>query len=237
MAQAGRVQGRAVLTAVRRLLESNRLGPLAQAIKTKLEGVKAIHPEDLSNVVADSISGALLGFPPTVYGNFMRTMDTWIREKTLWQVQGHLADLVAKGLDPYERARQAVRGELMKTMRKRPVPEMLWRCPVVNGHVVGAEDGPGDDQRVVLGIASVLTDVQTPDEMMFGGSRKPESSVATEHACPGYGMGVGVMLGMIAGLLEAGTLRPTGSTVLLMLTQQRGAPARADGQPPAGARP
>jgi Dyp-type peroxidase family len=228
--ETGKLQGKAVLNAVRQLLgrDKPRLGKLAQAIQKGLQDVEGIDPKDLEEVIANSISGVLLGFPPTVYGNYLRTMETWLREKSLWEHQRRLADLKATGLDRYERARQALRPAVMDTMRKRPVPEQLWRCPVVNGRVVGARDGKaGEDQRIVLGIASALTDPAAPDEMMFGGSRDPSSSVATEHACPGYGMGVGVMLGLIAGLLEAGSLRPTDSPVLLTLTLQPRPPAPA----------
>jgi hypothetical protein len=167
----------------------------------------------------------LLGFPPTVYGNFLRTLETWINEKTLWDCQRQLGDVAAA--DSYKRAVQALRAPLMATMRKRPVPEMLWRCPVVGGKAIGTEEGVDDDQRIVLGIASALTDPDAPDEMMFGGSRVSGSAVKTVHACPGYGMGVGVLLALIAGLLEAGTLRPTGSPVLLMLTPRADWLARA----------
>jgi hypothetical protein len=175
----------------------------------------------------------LLGFPPTVYGNFLRTLESWIDGKTLWDCQRRLGDVSAD--DPYQRAVKALRAQLMATMRKRPVPEMLWRCPVVDGKAIGTDEGVDDDQRVVLGIASVLTDPATPDEMMFGGSRVVGSEVKTEHACPGYGMGVGVLLALIAGLLEAGTLRPTGSPVLLMLTPRADWLARATAAPPQGA--
>ena len=41
----------------------------------------------------------------------------------------------------------------------------------------------------------------------------------TVHGCPGYELAMGVMLAMIACLMKAGTLRPTGSPVLLILTQ------------------
>jgi hypothetical protein len=37
-------------------------------------------------------------------------------------------------------------------------------------------------------------------------------------------MGMGVLLAMTAGLMKAGTLRPTGSPVLLILTPNKPAP-------------
>jgi hypothetical protein len=67
-----------------------------------------------------------------------------------------------------------------------------------------------------------LTDPNASDMLMFGGSRvtsKDPDALKSLHACPGYAMGTGVLLGLIAGLLDAGTLRPTGSPVLLMLTR------------------
>ena len=56
------------------------------------------------------------------------------------------------------------------------------------------------------------------DELAFGGSLDPDSPIHGRHACPGYGMGVGVLLALLSALFDAGTLRPTGSPVLLMLT-------------------
>jgi hypothetical protein len=106
---------------------------------------------------------------------------------------------------------------LLDAMQQHPVPETLWRCPVRNG--VPVHDPA---QRVVLGVRSALADLPGPsadyDELVFGGSRDPASPIHGLHACPGYGMGVGVLLALLSGLFDAGTLRPTGSPVLLMLT-------------------
>jgi Dyp-type peroxidase family len=208
----GPPQGQAVLQAVEALLASKRpRGTLTIDIQDRLERIKA-EPAEITRAIA----GVLLGFPPTVHGNFLRTMETWIDDKVLWACQQQLADVSDSITDPFDRAHQALLKPLFKTMRERPIPEMLWRCPVEGGQVV-----LDDDKRVVLGIASALTDPDASDMLMFGGSRStsddPEA-IKTLHACPGYEMGTGVLLALIAGLLDAGTLRPTGSPVLLMLT-------------------
>ncbi len=227
---SGRVQGRAALAAVTDWLASGRpLGPLAQAIRSGLEAAPGIPAKDLDAVVARSIVGVMLGFAPTTYGNYLRVMEAWIDERTLWDCQRRYID--AAGTDAYARARDALRSMLMTTLRRRPVPDMLWRCPVEDGRVVGAEDGQDDERRIVLGIASAMTDPAVPDEMMFGGSRDPASPVRTEHACPGYGMGVGVLLALLAGLFEVGTLRPTGSPVLMMATPRADWVSRASPSP------
>ena len=208
----GPPQGQAVLKAVEDLLASARpLGSLASTIKDRLDDIKAEPAE-----IARAISGVLLGFPPTVHGNFLQTMKTWIEKKVLWACQQQLAEVPARITDPFERAEKALLKPLFKTMRERPVPEMLWRCPVEGGKAV-----LDDDRKVVLGIASALTDPKASHMLMFGGSRETSNdpdAIKTLHACPGYEMGSGVLLALIAGLLDAGTLRPTGSPVLLMLT-------------------
>ena len=49
--------------------------------------------------------------------------------------------------------------------------------------------------------------------------RSENGKDTTVHGCPGYELAMGVMLAMIASLMKSGTLRPTGSPVLLILTQ------------------
>jgi len=218
---AGQQQGKAVLLAVQTWLTENGtagLGSLAQEI---LDGLNVPVTDP---VFALNLAGVLLGFPPTVEGNFLRTMETWIKDETLWDRQEALFEATSGALPTYAEANAALRATLLATMRKRPVPEMLWRCPVgANGVDKEARN------HVVLGIASALTDPAAPDDLMFG-RNKPDATNETVHGCPGYYMAMGVMLAMFAGLLNAGTLRPTGSPVLLILTPK---PAPAPAPAPA----
>ena len=116
---------------------------------------------------------------------------------------------------------------MFDTMQGEPVPPMVWRRPVVNGEPDKAA------LPVVLGLASAIESLNPVkdrdprdaplfprDALPFGGDyfAAKNSGSWGLHACPGRKMGVGVMLAMAAALLDAGTLRPTGSPVLLMLT-------------------
>lgn len=205
--QAGCQQGQSVLKAVKDWLQRGGTpGTLAATIKTQLG------PTVSEETYALSLAGVLLGFPPTVQGNFIRSMETWIKDEALWQHQQALFESTT-GVDPtYDEANAALRGPLFATMRRRPVPEMLWRTPVEAGVV--NEDA---NMRVVLGLTSALTDPTTPNELIFGRD-KAGAAQPTVHGCPGYAMAMGVLLAMFAGLMNAGTLRPTGSPVLLILT-------------------
>jgi hypothetical protein len=218
--QEGQAQGQAVLAAVKAWLASGgpKLGSLAAKIKQGLTDVGSTKDEDL----AHGLAGVLLGFPPTVQGNFMKCMDGWISEHdddrpTLWDGQQALFEASPGAQVSYDEARAALRDFIFSGMRRDPVPGMLWRCPVKHGVV---DKDPS--HRVVLGIASALEEKDAPRELVFGRDR--DGAAPTVHGCPGYGMGMGVLLAMTAGLLKAGTLRPTGSSVLLILTPNKPAP-------------
>ena len=208
-----RREGPRVREAVAAMLKAGAQGSVTQQI------VAALRPGTPDSVITDTVAGMLLGFPPTVHGNFLQTLRQWIDGGALWQQQQALAEMpLTAGASPaYERARDALRRGLLDTMQQRPVPEMLWRCPVEGGQVV---HDPA--RRIVLGVRSALADLPGPrcdyDELAFGGSLDPDSPIHGRHACPGYGMGVGVLLALLSALFDAGTLRPTGSPVLLMLT-------------------
>ena len=90
---------------------------------------------------------------------------------------------------------------------------MVWRTAASEASIDGQV--PTDPaRRVVVGLASAIAD--GGDLMlMFGGDRS--ANPPPPHACPGYAMATGVLLGVLSALLEAGTLRPTGSAIQLTL--------------------
>ena len=181
---------------------------------TKLEA--AYGPELLEREIA----GLLLGFAPTVTGNFLTVMRNWIESERLWALQQDLAERIQAGDTPMAAAHAALLRPMLDTMQGDPVPPMVWRRKVVKG----APDPKGPP--VVLGLASAIEGLdpaadhqQRRDALLFGGDYFAKGTDRWGlHACPGSKMGVGVMLAMAAGLLDAGTLRATGSPVLLMLT-------------------
>jgi Dyp-type peroxidase family len=209
-------QGRAVLEAFKQLLAGGGpLGPLAQDIKDRLQHIPSVAAGDRDFLVARTLAGTMLGFPPTVHGNFLRIVDLLVRSEELWDLQQRLLERRAAGVvDAFERAHAALFMPMIATMRRRPAPEMIWRT-AVNGATLGGAAPTDADRRVVLGLASAVSDPASNHLVMFGGSRTgPDKTV---HACPGYGMAIGVLLALLSGLFEAGGLRPTGSSIGLTL--------------------
>jgi Dyp-type peroxidase family len=209
--------GRFHATAVRRAVEAwlNSV-PNLSAHRLTRDIQAALPPGAPVARLADNIAGTMLGFAPSVQSNFLRVMETWLdEERSLWVHQQSLFEQSASSVVTYGEAKAALRGPLMAALCKNPVPTMAWRSPVVSGT-------PDTDprKRVVLGLQSALADGGAP-ELVFGRHHDATGKDTTVHGCPGYEMAMGVLLAMIGSLMKAGTLRPTGSPVLLILTKEK----------------
>jgi hypothetical protein len=155
-----------------------------------------------------------------VHLNFLRVMKAWVENHpttpsstpkvSLWDLQADLLAEGSSGTAPSEMLRKA----LLAQMRAYPAPELVWREP------------PGSTgehaHKTVIGLAAAMQDPEAHDLLMFGGSRASDdpalAALHTPHACPGYGMAMGVMLGMATAiLLTKGTLRPTASPTILSI--------------------
>jgi cytochrome P450 len=98
-------------------------------------------------------------------------------------------------------------------MSQAPVPYMDWRTAAADGTIGACPVKKGD--TVIVGLGSSVKVSNASKMLIFGGERTgPDRTI---HACPGYGMAVGVMLGCITALLTAGALRPTPDPRVLVL--------------------
>ena len=212
-------QGQAFLTQVRDFLDGDGgggagagLGPLTRAV------LQALPADATAEERAITVAGAMLGFPPTVHGNFVRIIDRWQTSSQLWslqqqllpQLQAHANDAVAL----HGAIGQAMADAVVDAMREGPIPETIWRTPAHGGVTVAGKAPKRPDDPIVLGLASAVKDRAAPPELMFGGTFGNAF-----HACPGYAMAVGVLSGMLAALLAAGQWRTTGSSMQLLLVK------------------
>lgn len=207
----GRAHAKAVREAVERWLAG---GPDLTGHRLSREIKDALAKEGSEQYLADNIAGTMLGFAPSVQSNFLRVMQTWHEEgSSLWVHQQSLFEWSNAATLDYAQAKSALRGPLVAAIRKHPVPTMAWRSPVEGG-----TPDTSPSRRVVLGLQSALADANAPDVLAFGRDHADYSQNTTVHGCPGYEMAMGVLLALIGSLMKAGTLRPTGSPVLLILT-------------------
>ena len=165
-----------------------------------------------------TLIGVMMGFLPTVDGNIRGVLYEWVNSRSLWDHQ--LAYLADKTGDRLEKADRVLMRPLEQTLLLRPVPELVWRTALVQHSLGPVEVRPGD--RIVVSIVSATQECLASDDdglyLIFGGDRSATNHPT--HACPAYKMAIGLMLGMLAGLLESTRLRPTMSPLQLEVSRR-----------------
>ena len=161
---------------------------------------------DQDDIIARTMIGVMMGFLPTVEGNVIATVRAWQKDATFTVLQQHFA--TSPEPDLFLRACAVLKVPLQHAMQLNPVPNAVWRT-AVKEHTLGdtnpVQVHPGD--KVSISIASAtredLANKITDVFAVFGGDRREHPHPT--HACPGYAIGIGVMLGIIAGLMLPGT--------------------------------
>ena len=180
--------------------------------------------------MARTLIGVMMGFLPTVDANLRLVLAEWLQDGRIWSLQvGYLAAVAAHRqagkTDPldtcHEAARQTLAAELSRSMQRHPVPPIIWRTAVVAHRLGDVQVSPGD--RIAVGLASAAAerlDNDQPDPYtVFGGMRTrtddSESNTGPTHACPGRLVAQGVMLGLVAAVLDRTDLRSAGTATAL----------------------
>lgn len=208
-------QGQDLRQAVKDFLASSaRKGPLTEAIVAALQKVPdtQVGPDAPARIVA----GVILGIPATLIGNLLTVLMKWIGDRSLWDRQQEFLALARQ--PDYDDASRLLRQQLLCTMSASPVPYMDWRTVVEDTEICGVKVKADKDKPLIVGLGSAMQDAGETSKLMFGGSTDPDDPEYTTHACPGYGMAVGAMLGSVAALLTAGSLRPTDNPMELTLS-------------------
>ncbi len=213
-------------------IQRSRLGqPIeAAAVVATQEAVK-INPSAKDDLLVRNLIGAMMGMLPTVDGNLRAALFEWVKDLSLWDHQLHYRQAPAS--PAYDRAMDALLPPLASTMQQRPGPELVWRTARQAHELGGVAVSAGD--TVVVSIVSATqqnllrvegdphydeSDKGYPLWPVFGGLRgHPDWKTEPLHACPGYKMAMGTLLGLIAGLLEEHTWRPTLSPTTLKLSR------------------
>ena len=156
--------------------------------------------------VARTFAGALMGFLPTVDGNLRLSLNEWLRDGTFWALRTAWAQ--HGEAEVYNRAKALLEEPLKEVMQLRPSPELVWRRVKGGGVRIGNEK-LADGETVVLSLVSATQQSLREDKPgakrdvtpIFGG-RRTQDGAHPAHACPGYKAGMGVLLGMLAGLVD-----------------------------------
>ncbi len=159
-------------------------------------------PDD-DDLLARVIIGAMMGMLPTVNGNLVATVKAWQKTSTLMVLQAKLKS--SSQTDEFLRAHEVIEQPLQETMQMMPTPDAVWRT-AVKEHTLGSKNPvqvhPGDKiyisivQATQEDLRAGVTDVCP----VFGGNRS--ATPHPIHACPGFEMAMGVLLGIIYGVVD-----------------------------------
>ena len=170
--------------------------------------------------------GVMMGFLPTVAGNLISVLDQWLTSGAFWRHQSSLLgndwtkDIEKAQTEKdfqqfWTNAKTAFGTPLKQAMQQRPAPDFIWRTAKQQGRIGDVD--VDQNQVVALSIYSVAQEAAANEQTkmpetgpdvsaIFGGDRRPDDH--PQHACPGYKMAMGTMIGALAALMIDCTIRP-----------------------------
>jgi hypothetical protein len=166
--------------------------------------------------VARVLTGTIMGAIATTLGNAARIIDTLAQTGELQRLA---FDWRKMNNRDWQAARQLFGAHSEHLMQSRPVPELMWRT------VQGGDQQLGpvvlkDGMKLILGTDSAAVAENAAEHcayIPFGMSH--DKTRPTPHGCPGRAMALGMILGWLAGLSDATTIRWGGSRFVLELSR------------------
>ncbi|HKY36167.1 MAG TPA: hypothetical protein VJN18_09525 [Polyangiaceae bacterium] len=236
-AQLSLARGRVIHQAAQDALKSGDTKQFHKDLRAAIAAKVGADAEDLQDRVVRALVGAVDGFVAANWGSFVSTISLWVKTQDFWQVQiecedelTELGKLVAEAASvTSEEATKAWESRMVQKLHgsaliKRvhhalmllPVPAWLHRTALKETVLNGVKVAPGD--RLALHLGSIALDKKNP-EMLFGGAynpyqKGPDDGQTPQHACPARPMGLGVVLGMIAAVLELKSVSADGPLAL-----------------------
>ena len=160
-----------------------------------------------------ALTGLVNGFTVPTSASFLSVLIQWLDSEQLWRHQRWLYgkasedDAIRRQLLLGSVSEEDLRGGplvqgIFAALTNVPVPDLLHRVATGSRSLGDVAVSPGE--RVVVSLASATLDRRLRGEpdawsLLFGGDRG--LSDYPVHACPGYKMAVGVLVGMLVGVL------------------------------------
>jgi hypothetical protein len=156
-----------------------------------------------NDLLARTIIGVMTGALPTINGNLVTTVKTWQRTSTMMALQAQLS--ASTQADEFTRAHEVIEGPMRQAMQMQPTPDFIWRT-AKKDHTLGTINPvqvKAGDKIYLSIIQATQSDLRGGSNdvcPIFGGDRS--RSPHPIHACPGFEMGFGILLGVIYGVLD-----------------------------------
>lgn len=174
---------------------------------TLMSTLKINHPHanaDQNDRIAEAVAGACFGFAGPTSGSFRTVLFDWIDTGFLWRAKQRMFE---KGGFGFEQSENVLAPEIIVSMAKRSAPDLLHRVAVKDVKVGGVDVKAGD--RVVISLGSAAAEEPHHSKwFLFGGGPGGKSAGEPIHACQGMQMGMQVIAGTLAAIMEAGDMTP-----------------------------
>jgi hypothetical protein len=140
---------------------------------------------------------------PTVNGDLVATVKNWQKSATFMVLQAKLKN--SPQADDWSRANDVILQPMQETIQMAPTPDAVWRT-AVKEHTLGSKNPvqvhPGDKVYISI-IQAMQEDLRggvTDMCPVFGGNRA--ANPHPTHACPGFEMAMGVLLGITYAVVD-----------------------------------
>ncbi len=240
--------GKAILAAARAFVAEHRAAGSVPQGSVAAAMFGAIADDE---VLARNLVGTMVGAIPPMDGNLRGILAEWLGEKSLWRHQSALKR--ATGGRPagtaVAEAIGALKSPVSQAMCVRPAPDLLYRTAQRAATIAVDPPTPACPHRrdiqvregdlVVVSQVSAsqrsLFDPDMPDgdvSIVFGGKRQAADQVDSAapypvHACPAQNMAFGAIMGIMAALLDAGTIQAMPAALIVRLSDWEPVPPPA----------
>ena len=199
----GQRTGQILRESVNRYVADKRAsGQLPTAPLTRALFEQFPDPKD-NDLLARTIIGVMTGALPTINGNLVGVVKAWQRTATLMALGAQFK--ASTQSDDFLKAHEVVEFPMRQAMQMQPTPDFIWRL-AKKDHTLGTKN----PVQVKAGDKIYLSIVQATQEDLragsddvcpiFGGDRSKDPHPI--HACPGFEMGFGILLGIVYGVVE-----------------------------------
>lgn len=156
-------------------------------------------PKD-NDLLARTIVGVMTGALPTINGNLIGVVKSWQRSATLMALAAKLN--ASKQGDDFAKAHEIVELPMRQAMQMQPTPDFIWRT-AKKDHTLGQVQVKAGDKIYLSIVQATQEDLRAGSDdvcPIFGGDRSKTPHPI--HACPGFEMGFGILLGIVYGVVE-----------------------------------
>jgi len=203
-------------------------GKYTRKIWDEIGKLPDLSDEDKIDLLERNVIGSMIGMLPPAEATLRGLFFDWFDEGTLWRVQGHLTrELFIKNVQnpDFNIAHKTMGDEVVKSMTRRPAPDLLYRIAKHNGNIGDTYYEKGD--IVILSLAGAMqgleedgADGQDILDVVFGGDRPigPTNHGGNPHACPAIKSAMGSLYGIIAALLTSGTIQALPASLIVEIS-------------------